>query len=88
MNMIKDFLKKYNFKPSKRLGQNFLIDESVLEKIIAAAELSENDIVLEIGPGPGILTFALAEKAQRVIAVEKDKKLADALNDELRIKNI
>jgi len=81
-------LEKYNIRPIKHLGQNFLIDESVLEKIISAAEISENDVILEIGPGLGILTFALAKKAKEVIAVEKDKKLAEILNQELRIKNI
>ena len=86
--MIKDLLNKCGIKPNKRMGQNFLIDESVLEKIISAAELSENDSVLEIGPGLGILTFALAKKAKKVIAVEKDKDLARILNNELRIKNI
>jgi 16S rRNA (adenine1518-N6/adenine1519-N6)-dimethyltransferase len=86
--MIEDTLKKYNIKPSKRLGQNFLIDESILEKIITAAEISQNDTILEIGPGLGILTMKLAEKAKRVIAIEKDKKLAEILNNELEIKNI
>jgi len=85
---MKELLKKYNIRPSKRLGQNFLIDESILEKIIAASEISKDDIVLEIGPGPGILTLALAKKAKKVIAIEKDAKMAEILNNELGVKNI
>jgi len=85
---MKQLLNKYNIKPSKKFGQNFLIDESILEKIIVAADISPNDIVLEIGPGLGILTFELAKRAKRVIAVEKDKKLAGILSHELKIKNI
>lgn len=65
--------------PKKSLGQNFLRDENVLQKIIQAANLSPADLVLEIGPGEGILTEALAKKAGRVIAVEIDKNLAENL---------
>ena len=85
---VKNLLNKYGIKPQKRLGQNFLIDESVLEKIITAAEISQNDTILEIGPGLGILTFELTKKGRQVIAVEKDKNLARILNEELRIKKI
>ena len=85
---IKQLLNKYGIKPNKRMGQNFLIDNSVLEKIIAAAEISRNDTILEIGPGLGTLTLALAKKAKKIIAVEKDKNLVRILNDELGIKNI
>lgn len=86
--MIKDLLNKYGIKPNKRMGQNFLIDDSVLEKIASAAKLSENDVVLEIGPGTGILTFSMAKKVKKIITVEKDKNLVKILNNELRIKNI
>ena len=55
-----------NFKPSKKLGQNFLIDEMVLKKIIDTADLSFKDTVLEIGPGLGVLTIELAKKAGKV----------------------
>jgi len=84
-------LKKHNIKPNKRLGQNFLISDIILEKIIEASQIKLSDIILEIGPGTGTLTKALAEKAQKVIAVEKDKKLADVLKGELEnneIKNV
>lgn len=86
---MKDILKRYNIRPSKRLGQNFLTDRGVLKKIIDAAELHPNDIVLEIGPGLGILTIELAKKTKKVIAVEKDKKLCHVLKENLEnFKNI
>ena len=61
--------------PNKRLGQNFLIDANIVRKIVALAELSPNDHVLEIGPGRGILTKALCQAAGRVTAVEVDPRL-------------
>jgi len=61
--LIFNLLKKYNLRPSKRLGQNFLIDKSVLKKIIDTADLTPQDIILEIGPGLGILTLELAKMA-------------------------
>ncbi len=63
-------------KPKKRLGQNFLIDPRVREKIAAACDISERDVVLEIGPGTGELTALLAHKARRFVAVELDRDLA------------
>ena len=71
----KQLFKQYGVKPNKRLGQNFLIDDSILKKIITAAELSPSDTVLEIGPGLGILTVELAKRAKKVIAIEKDGAL-------------
>jgi len=88
LESIKALLKKYNIHPSKRLGQNFLVDEKVLEKIVETANLSKNDIVLEIGPGIGNLTLELAKRVKKVIAVEKDPRLVGILNEELRIKNV
>ena len=70
------------------MGQRFLISRPVLTKIIAAADLSREDTVLEIGPGTGILTRALAEKAGRVIAVEKDKRLFELLSEQLKKEGI
>ncbi len=67
-------------QPKKSLGQNFLKDEKVLDKIIKSAELKPDDFVLEIGPGTGVLTEKLAKKAGHVIAVEKDDILAEKLN--------
>jgi len=86
---IKALLNRYLVYPSKGLGQNFLIDKSVLKKIIKAAELTKKDVILEIGPGIGNLTRELAHKAKRIIAVEKDPKLARILKETLKeFKNI
>ena len=70
------------------MGQNFLIDNSVLQKIINAAKLSKNDTILEIGPGLGILTFELAGKTKQVIAVEKDERMCEALQKLLDAGNV
>ena len=70
-----DIIKKYDFAFQKRFGQNFLIDGRVIDKIIAAAEITNEDTVLEIGPGIGTMTQYLAEAAGQVIAVEIDKNL-------------
>jgi 16S rRNA (adenine1518-N6/adenine1519-N6)-dimethyltransferase len=85
---VKKLLKNYGIYPSKRLGQNFLIDKDVFKKIIKAAELSEKDTVLEIGPGFGNLTLELAKKVKKVIAIEKDKKMCQVANEFLNSKNI
>lgn len=85
---IKQLLKKYNVRPSKRLGQNFLNDKRTLQKIVEAAELKPDDVVLEIGPGLGNLTTELAKKAKKVIAVEKDENLVKILKDLLGGLNI
>ena len=69
-----------------KLGQNFLINKSIAKKIIASANLSENDLVLEIGPGKGILTQELAKIAGKVVAVELDKELCKFLRHSLRNK--
>ena len=66
-------IQKYNFDFQKRFGQNFLIDEHVIEKIMKAADLTEEDCILEIGPGIGTMTQYLAEVVREVIAVEIDK---------------
>lgn len=76
-------IQKYNFDFQKRFGQNFLIDEHVIEKIMRAADLTEEDCILEIGPGIGTMTQYLAETAREVIAVEIDKNLIPILEDTL-----
>ena len=99
--IIKTLLDKYNTKPLKRWGQNFLIDERVLKKIVDSANLKKSDIVLEIGPGIGTLTLELAKRvhpikslrgkfngAGKVIAVEKDKKMCEILKDLLEGWNV
>ena len=70
-----EILKKYNFSFQKKFGQNFLIDTRVLDKIIAAADITRDDFVLEIGPGIGTMTQYLAAAAGKVTAVEIDKAL-------------
>lgn len=87
----KNILHKENHKPNKLLGQNFLRDKKILNKIIAAANLTTKDNVLEIGPGLGVLTRELAKRSSRVIAVEKDKTLAEILTKQLteeKIENV
>ena len=76
-------LQKYNFVFQKKFGQNFLIDTHVLDKIIRAAQIEEDDCVLEIGPGIGTMTQYLACAARRVIAVEIDRALIPILEDTL-----
>lgn len=76
-------LQKYNFNFQKKFGQNFLIDTHVLDKIIAAAHITKDDLVLEIGPGIGTMTQYLCEHARQVIAVEIDKNLIPILEDTL-----
>lgn len=78
-----EILQKYNFSFQKKFGQNFLIDTHVLEKIIAKADISKDDMVLEIGPGIGTMTQYLCESAKKVVAVEIDKTLIPILNDTL-----
>lgn len=76
-------LQKYNFVFQKKFGQNFLIDTHVLDKIIRSAEITSEDMVLEIGPGIGTMTQYLAQAAGKVIAVEIDKALIPILEDTL-----
>ena len=77
---IKKILKEKDLKVLKSLGQNFLIDKKVLGEIIQTSELSKNDLVLEIGPGLGTLTNELIKKCGMVVAIEKDKKMADLIS--------
>ena len=76
-------LQKYNFNFQKKFGQNFLIDTHVLDKIIAAANITKDDLVLEVGPGIGTMTQYLCEHARQVVAVEIDKNLIPILEDTL-----
>jgi len=81
--LYRQLLRQFGFKPKKRLGQHFLIDEAVLERILSAVELGPEDIVVEIGPGLGILTEGLARRGARVIAVELDSRLVALLKKRL-----
>ena len=78
-----EVLKKHQFRMQKKYGQNFLIDANILNKIIEAAQITEKDCVLEIGPGIGTMTQYLAEAAGKVIAVEIDRGLIPVLEDTL-----
>ena len=82
--VTRHILSVFHLRASKRLGQNFLVDRSVVQGIVDAAELSPADTVLEIGPGIGTLTQGLAETGARVVAVELDKKLPAVLAETLK----
>ena len=79
----KQIMRKYNISPQKKYGQNFLIDELVLDKIIFNADINIGDLVIEIGPGLGNLTKRLCEKAGQVVAIEIDTKLLPLLEETL-----
>lgn len=80
-------MKKYGITANKRLGQNFLIDEFVIEEICDTAEVSSSDLIIEIGPGIGSLTAVLVEKAGKVISIEIDEKMLKILNDRFKFYN-
>ena len=77
----KFLMKKYNIKANKSLGQNFLIDDGVIENIVNGAEVEKDDIVIEIGPGLGSMTKVLLERARKVICIELDSKMIIILHD-------
>lgn len=78
-------LNKYNAKANKNLGQNFLINEDVVNSIIDAANISSNDLIIEIGPGLGTLTSKMLEKAGKVLAVELDSSMIEILSDRFKL---
>jgi 16S rRNA (adenine1518-N6/adenine1519-N6)-dimethyltransferase len=78
---VPDLLRRYGLRPDKRLGQNFLIDEAALQRVVEAASLGAEHAVLEIGPGLGSLTRLLATHSRRVVAVELDEALMPALEE-------
>jgi 16S rRNA (adenine1518-N6/adenine1519-N6)-dimethyltransferase len=91
VRQIRAWLSEFGIRPSKGLGQNFLTDRRVAERIIAAAQLEPSDTVLEIGAGLGALTFELAVRVRRVIAVEVDARLVailEPLIEQRGLKNI
>ncbi|MBU4360987.1 ribosomal RNA small subunit methyltransferase A [Patescibacteria group bacterium] len=81
---IKNLCQEFGIRPSKKLGQNFLVSRNILDKIIKASELSRRDNVLEIGPGFGVLTQELLKNINNLIVIEKDKKLAEFLRQEIK----
>lgn len=80
-NAVREISEKHGFRRADSLGQNFLVDRNIIEKIIDAAELTENTLVIEIGPGMGALTQIAAERAGKVIAVEIDRHLIPVLGE-------
>lgn len=82
--VVKEIIKEYGFNFSKSLGQNFLIDGNIVEKIVDLAEISSEDNVIEIGPGIGTLTQVLCSRAKKVVAIEIDSKLIPILNENLK----
>lgn len=80
---IQAIKEKHNFQLSKSLGQNFITDKSVIERIVEGSDVDENDLVIEIGPGIGVLTAEAAESAAKVVAIEIDKKLIPILAETL-----
>lgn len=81
---ISEVAKKYDFRFKKGLGQNFLIDDSVLDNIVDGAEVNEEDFIIEIGPGFGTLTRALLKRAKKVCSIELDETLFPILKEELK----
>lgn len=84
MTSVKKELAEYGLIPRKGLGQHFLVDRNILDKVIRTAQVEKEDIVLEVGPGLGEMTLALARQAKKVIAVEIDSKFAVILKQKMR----
>ena len=80
---VRQLLAELDIRPSKALGQNFLIDGNILRILIEQADLRPDESVLEIGPGLGVLTVELVARARRVVAIEKDPRLCQYLRDHL-----
>ena len=78
---LMELFRRFGFRPRKRFGQNFLVDRNVLNKILDASDIREGDPVLEVGPGAGTLTQALAERGAKVVAVEVDRDLIAILSE-------
>ena len=84
MSVLKEtefIMRKYHIRADKNLGQNFLVDDSAVEGIIGAANVTKDDLIIEIGPGLGTLTKELLEKAGKVICIELDKRMIEILQD-------
>ena len=82
-SVTKEILEKNGIQLKKSLGQNFLVDQNIIDKIIASADLTSDDHVIEIGPGIGSLTQRLAEEAKKVWAIELDERFIKILEDNL-----
>ncbi|MHA1912876.1 MAG: 16S rRNA (adenine(1518)-N(6)/adenine(1519)-N(6))-dimethyltransferase RsmA [Promethearchaeota archaeon] len=82
---VKLILKKLNVKPNKNLGQNFIVNNHTVQKIISTSDISKDDIIVEIGPGLGVLTESLVEKAKMVYAIEIDPSLSRYLSEKFSV---
>lgn len=83
INRTKEILNKYDLQAKKRFGQNFLIDSNIVSKIVNTANIDENTVVIEIGPGIGAMTELLAKAAKRVICFEIDSDMVNIINNEI-----
>jgi 16S rRNA (adenine1518-N6/adenine1519-N6)-dimethyltransferase len=83
MSSIKKELEAYGLAPRKKWGQHFLVDRNILRKVLRTADVGPQDVVLEVGPGLGEMTLALAQEARKVMAVEIDRKLAEVLRQKV-----
>ena len=83
----KDILKKYNIVANKKLGQNFLINDEVIDNIIKASNVNKNDLIIEIGPGLGTLTKNLLDNAGKVVCIELDTRMINILNERFKFYN-
>ncbi|MFZ5646192.1 MAG: 16S rRNA (adenine(1518)-N(6)/adenine(1519)-N(6))-dimethyltransferase RsmA [Bacillota bacterium] len=81
---VRDLLEKYSFRCRKSMGQNFLVDANIVNKIVSSASLDKDDVVVEIGPGLGVITRAAATMAKKVISVELDRNLLPILEETLQ----
>lgn len=84
MSNTRELVEKYQFRFTKSLGQNFLVDQNIVRDIVKGAEVSKEDYVIEIGPGVGTLTRELLKEAASVTAIELDDKLLPILKEELK----
>jgi 16S rRNA (adenine1518-N6/adenine1519-N6)-dimethyltransferase len=85
MVSVSQELREYGLFPRKRLGQHFLVDPNILNKVIRTAQVGKEDVVLEVGPGLGAMTLALAREVKKVIAIEIDRKLAAILKEKVTV---
>src|SRR4030042_5436461 len=88
LSQTRKLLRRYGIRAKKGLGQHFLVDDGVLEKILDAADLYPNDTVIEVGPGLGLMTAELAKRAGWVIAIELDNRLATILRETIQHENV
>jgi len=80
---VKQILARHDIKPSRGLGQNFLVDRHAVRRLVVASQIQPDDTILEIGPGIGTLTQELAQRAKRIVAIEKDRRMIEILKETL-----